>query len=63
MSDDAIDAATLIGLFIFAVILWIAAIMDTQTGVYPAPDAPPDTEIGTALYCWKAADVIYCSET
>lgn len=51
MSDDAMDFAYGVLLFLLAAILVIAAMMDTADGVYPSAPTDDEVEIGTALVC------------
>jgi hypothetical protein len=51
MNDDAISALTLLGTFILAAILLIAAVLDTRDGVYPSTT----TVCYEDMECWDCA--------
>lgn len=54
------DAASLVGVVIIAILIWIAATLDTEAGVYPSPSTTVD--IGTAKTCILDAGTVICFE-
>lgn len=49
MREDAYNVLIVLALLVLAATLWIAAWMDTESGVYPSPSTT--VEIGEGMVC------------